>query len=221
MSNCDVGLQFITMKVSMINGSSFMLTTVYGSNDLVARRDLWSYLMNFAATNTLPWLVLGDYNAIMSAQEKVGGAGVTNYDTADLSNCVANSGLVDLRFTGNYLTWCNKRDNRTYTKIDRAMANSEWIAEFPDHEAEFTNPSTYSDHSAMLVCSKKQVDNKRKAFRFFNFWVEEPGYQEVVGNAWRTRVVGNPMYVLMAKLKQVKQDLIAWNKERLGNVTTR
>ncbi|KAF5197444.1 Endonuclease/exonuclease/phosphatase, partial [Thalictrum thalictroides] len=100
------------------------------------------------------------------------------------------------------------------------MANSEWLMEFPDHEAEFTNPSTYSDHSAMFVCSK-QVDNKKKAFRFFNYWVEEEGYHDIVANAWRTRVVGNPMYVLMTELKHVKQELIVWNRERIGNVNSR
>ncbi|KAF5178791.1 hypothetical protein FRX31_031622, partial [Thalictrum thalictroides] len=104
--------------------------------------------------------------------------------------CPAYAGLVDLRYTGNFLTWCNKRDDRTWTKIDWVMVNNAWLNAFPDMEAEFLNPRTTSDHSAMLITPRVQVNSKRRAFIFFNFWTQEEGYHEVVTRAWRMAVVG-------------------------------
>ncbi|KAF5189600.1 hypothetical protein FRX31_020813 [Thalictrum thalictroides] len=49
MNNIETSLQFINMKVSMLTSTPFIVTIVYGSNDLVARKKLWGYLMNFAA----------------------------------------------------------------------------------------------------------------------------------------------------------------------------
>ncbi|KAF5192306.1 hypothetical protein FRX31_018107, partial [Thalictrum thalictroides] len=58
-------------------------------------------------------------------------------------------------------------------------------------------------------------------FRFFNFWTFEEGYFETVAKAWKSTLKGNPMYVLMGKLKIVKAELKAWNKDRVGNVMDR
>lgn len=41
---------------------------------------------------------------------------------------------------------------------------------------------------------------------------------DVVQEAWRAKVKGNEMYVLMQKLRIVKGALTQWNKDRIGNV---
>ena len=54
----------------------FALTTIYGSNDANERLLLWQFLIN-KSTSTLPWLIVGDFNHLLYADDRIGGAPVT------------------------------------------------------------------------------------------------------------------------------------------------
>lgn len=85
------------LHVTNQKNEEFILTVVYGSNDGVVRMTFWWELISFASTNSLPFFfsVLGDFNAILNSQEKVGGAEVQPADLIDLLNMVHQTGLFD------------------------------------------------------------------------------------------------------------------------------
>lgn len=121
--------------------------------------------------------------------------------------------IVDLRYTGCKLTWCNNQDyeTRIHCKLDRAMVN-EWPSRFDAAEAIFL-PHETSDHSPCLVRTKQDVFLGNHLFRFCKMWIKNPSFLEIISSAWNTSVSGTPMYRTVERLKIVKQGLKYRRKE--------
>ena len=51
------------------------LTSFYGQPDASKRTELWNLLSYLARMDPTPWVCLGDFNEILSLDEKVGGNG--------------------------------------------------------------------------------------------------------------------------------------------------
>ena len=54
------------------NQTSFILSSIYASTKLWKRKELWSDLINFASHVDKPWLVVGDFNEVISQNDKMG-----------------------------------------------------------------------------------------------------------------------------------------------------
>jgi hypothetical protein len=75
-----------------------------------------------------PWLLFGDFNIILSNEEKFGGnvidPNIMNMfrDTKNMCN------LQDLGFKGEIFTWTNRQEDHSHIKarLDRFLANEEW-----------------------------------------------------------------------------------------------
>jgi len=83
---------------SLISQFSFMVTFVYGFNTMIARRSLWADLRTWCPT--CPWMVLGDFNYVLSPANKHNGEVVSTYETSDFREFCSNLGLHDLNHTG-------------------------------------------------------------------------------------------------------------------------
>lgn len=80
----DFQQQLIHCKVTYkITHIVVMVTFVYGNQSIVARRPLWASLQRLSTGMDSPWLLLGDLNSMLSADEKQGGLPLTNYHIAD------------------------------------------------------------------------------------------------------------------------------------------
>ena len=82
------------------------------------------------------WLVMGDFNNVFSVYEKANGLPVTAYELKDPLNCIRHTRLIDVRYSGSYLTWSN---NRTWSKLDRTMVNHAWVDAGWECQAKFRN----------------------------------------------------------------------------------
>ncbi|KAM1263144.1 hypothetical protein PS2_027954 [Malus domestica] len=90
---------------------------VYGSNDDIARRDLWSNLVaQSIMVSNIPWIILGDFNVTQFTNEVVGGVQGISSAMNKFDLCINNANVVDLIFNGVQFTWCNKRDNGSIAK---------------------------------------------------------------------------------------------------------
>jgi len=61
---------FINMEVSHPNFPRWRLTGFYGCPENGRRRDSWDLLRTLSQDNTLPWCIMGDFNDILSNDEK-------------------------------------------------------------------------------------------------------------------------------------------------------
>ncbi|XP_073021246.1 uncharacterized protein [Primulina eburnea] len=77
---------------------TFYATFVYGLNTICQRRLLWNDLISFGTTCREPWMLLGDFNNVLSQEEKLGGLKVKNYETKDFVECINSIDLTDLRY---------------------------------------------------------------------------------------------------------------------------
>ena len=112
--------QGIHVKVtSLVQQFYFTATFIYGYNTIAARRDLWENLRRWGPD--APWLLLGDFNSILSQEDKHNGELVSTYETSDFRNCCSDLGIADLNSTGSHFTWTN---GNIWIKIDRVMANN-------------------------------------------------------------------------------------------------
>ncbi|XP_039049729.1 uncharacterized protein LOC120190725 [Hibiscus syriacus] len=79
-----------------------------------------------------------------------------------------------------------------------------------------------SDHCMSLTWLVKEVPaNRPKPFKFFNFWATHPSFINVVSHSWSQPAHGDPMQILLTKLKRLKVCLKCSNKENYSNLSDR
>lgn len=71
---------------------------------------------------------------------------------------------------------------RVFSKIDRALCNTQWDITYPNAETAFLPEGCY-DHSPILVQFYNQVHSK-KPFKFFNFCANNEMFLDVVLEVW-------------------------------------
>ncbi|XP_077228454.1 uncharacterized protein LOC143861412 [Tasmannia lanceolata] len=210
--------QFIHAEVLLTQTNQrFHLTTVYGRNYGGDRKVLWEDLELVNAVIQGPWIVLGDFNVIRSYDERSGGPSHNQNDIEDFNNCIHNCCLADLRSIGHSLSWNNRASpsERKYARLDRALVNDLCLQDFPLSFAAYRPPGI-SDHSAITVSLKNQTSLGPKPFKFMSMWLDDVSVYPVVERAWANNCMGNPMYRLVYKLKEVKRQLVSWNKGIFG-----
>ncbi|CAN1124993.1 hypothetical protein LINPERHAP2_LOCUS2659, partial [Linum perenne] len=65
--------QFIRAKVSCTDGSTFLITAVYVIPNPASKVLLWDVLKNLSAGLSDPWVVIGDFNSTLAAEDRQGG----------------------------------------------------------------------------------------------------------------------------------------------------
>lgn len=87
---------------SLVNQYSYVATFVYGYNTVIAKRSIWEDFWKWYFTS--PWIILGDFNLLLSQDDKHNGEPVSNYKVSDFRDCCSNLGLTDLNFTSCHFT---------------------------------------------------------------------------------------------------------------------
>ncbi|XP_060202783.1 uncharacterized protein LOC132631207 [Lycium barbarum] len=159
------------------NDDTITITIVYAKCDANLRMDLWDDIKNIATNCHNPWMVIGDFNCILDSDEKEGG---NFYNTFERQ--------------------------RIWKRLDRGLSNQQWVQRFNDTSITHL-VRTRSDHAPLLVSIASTSNTNTKYFRFLNFWVEEPGFQEVVKQAWQIPADGSPMWKFHLKLKNTYKQL--------------
>lgn len=71
-----------------------------------------------------------------------------------------------------------------------------------------------SDHSPSVVSIFEGRFHAPPPYKFCSFWTKEPDFLDIVRQAWKEPIQGNPMMVLVGKLKRLMKILILWKQER-------
>ncbi|XP_062080485.1 uncharacterized protein LOC133785250 [Humulus lupulus] len=101
----DEDPQFVHCKIRVSgHKTEFFLTAVYGSNSILERKVLWDKLARLGHLN-LPWIVLGDFNAMFSYQDRNGGTPITPKEVSDAKNWLSLGQLDEIRYAGSSYTW--------------------------------------------------------------------------------------------------------------------
>lgn len=219
LSSSDQALHGIINVIS--SGTFCYVSAVYGEHSFSRRRSLWEDLCYHGHTlRNSPWLVAGDFNAILDPSDRTGCS--TNWISCfnDFPRCITRSELMDLRYVGCRFTWSTSSGQaKKMRKIDRVLVNGEWNVRFSYSEAKFLNPGI-SDHSPMTV-RVLHPPNRTKPFKFFEFWTHHPDFKTSVNRAWSTHITGVPMFCLVYKLKRVKLLLKSLNRDAFSDISSK
>ncbi|KAL9676805.1 hypothetical protein QQ045_005025 [Rhodiola kirilowii] len=169
-------------------------------------------------------VVFGDFNSVLNPSEKRNELMDRERDVKDLRKFVGNCSLFDIEASGCQFTWNNNHmilEDRIWCKLDRVMAITDWIDQFPEASAVFLPPGI-SDHSPAVLCWCSSPIRK-SSFRYCNFWELFEDYHEKVADYWR----GTNMFLFQAELKEMKQmmktEFVNVTKgidKRIGNLRT-
>ena len=196
---------------------SWFISLIYASPRLNERRILWSNLTKVAQLHQLPWLLLGDFNEVLSGEDKYGRRSININRALEFKDCLDCCNFLDLGFSGPKYTWSNRRQisNLILERIDRYFANPAWRLLNP--EASITHLTrVYFDHCPVLLeLSKSPPTARNKPFRFQSMWLLHPEFPRFVKDNW------DHLQPLSSAITNFTREVKRWNVEVFGNLFTR
>ncbi|XP_019240016.1 PREDICTED: uncharacterized protein LOC109220010 [Nicotiana attenuata] len=197
-----------------------VLTIVYGFNTVEERRSLWSSLQDISINTNCPWLVCGDFNAILTTADRRSCHPVTFNEVKEFADCINYTLLNELQWKGEYYTWTNKQQagERVSSKIDRAFGNHDWMVNWGHIVLEYDLPNI-SDHAPMLLTLQTVSQKIRVPFRFFNIWGEHAQFLEIVEAHWKKQLDNDPTQNVWNKLKAMRSAFRQLNQKEFQATT--
>ncbi|KAA3474645.1 reverse transcriptase [Gossypium australe] len=174
--------------------------------DRSKRKILWEDLRSVAPSNLMPWLIMGDFNAILSPADKKSPYTIGKRCNF-FGNFVDSCDLQDLGFHGPPFTW---QRGETLVRLDRALANDAWMTTFPQSLVQHLT-RIKSDHRPLLLSTKPNITNpKGRPFRFLAGWTQHKNFSNLVKGKWEFK--GNMIDSLNNFTNFVKE----WNRDVYG-----
>lgn len=206
---------------------TFKVAFIYAKNRREERIPLWNLIKDLATSNTLkdsPFLVIGDFNQILSTSEafSLHQSNLSLQGMDDLRECLSTSALFDLDFRGCSHTWSIKSPTNPKTrKFDRVLINEAWQDCFPLSSA-FFDVTGSLDHSPCLLKISEPPYQRKNRFTFFSVFTTHPGYSNLLRTAWESSVrSGGPMFTLYQRLRAAKLCCKSINQTSFSNIQKR
>ena len=114
----------------------------------------------FNSSLEMSWILSGDFNNVLSSEEKANGLPITMYEIRDFKNCCYDIGISNMRSTRTFHTWSN---NSVWCKLDRAMFNTKWVQEGHIAQANFDFQENYQTILPVLSpCLGKMTEEQTR-----------------------------------------------------------
>ncbi|KAJ8419375.1 hypothetical protein Cgig2_022175 [Carnegiea gigantea] len=110
------------------------------------------------------WCILGDFNAVLSKDDRIGGNEVTYHDIQELSSFMEACEVLEMPSSGAFFTWTNKS---IWSRIDRVFINTKYL------------PLGLSDHSPILIHSHAALKPPPQ-FQFCDMWCSHKNFHDIV-----------------------------------------
>lgn len=194
---------------------SWRFTGFYGHPTKSERYRSWALLRDLADVNSLPWAVVGDFNELLHAYEKIGGRRRCESQMQGFRDALTYSELFDHGYIGSFHTW---KDSRTKSRLDRVVVTPSWSDIFSEARVSHLPPSR-SDHIPLLLgvhVVPPLIRRFSRRFRFESFWLQDGGCYDIVLNSWLKDFQGQPMFQVSQKIMSSRLELDRWQKITFG-----
>ncbi|XP_062171088.1 uncharacterized protein LOC133876865 [Alnus glutinosa] len=170
-------LGFVMMIQASPSGSKGGLLLAWKTDIDIASLFVSSNIISVWYYSVDPTICIGDFNAISSFDDKLGGRPFDYFSFNPLNDFMDAFGMVDLSFSGNSFTWSNHRQGFDLIKerLDRSIANSYFVTHLPAHN---------SNHNHLLLDTSIPSPSLPRPFRFEEFWTRDPTCGSVIEEAW-------------------------------------
>ncbi|PON45815.1 Endonuclease/exonuclease/phosphatase [Parasponia andersonii] len=193
----------------------FGILLFYGAPEPSNRRFSWELLRRLSYVSTGLWLCMGDFNEILSTEDKLGRTFRNEAAMEAFHHSLDNCGLQPIDYNGPKLTWDSKHYNSTHVqeRLDWAMINTEWQDLF--QSSSLSHLGSYeSDHRALLSnleLAKSPLEHIRSRFHFESLWAEEEDCTTIITEAWTSQSHEDTLSNVCANLSLCAHRLQEWN----------
>uniref|UniRef100_A0A803NH51 Reverse transcriptase domain-containing protein n=1 Tax=Cannabis sativa TaxID=3483 RepID=A0A803NH51_CANSA len=206
-------------------GVTWHLIGIYGPLHEKDKENFWKEIGDLALSSSNPLLLIGDMNGTLLDSECINYTkqGNSARYAFDFRRMVDRAGLIDLGFIGPPFTWSESNKQASVglrqkrARLDRSLASMEWRILFPDAILNHLSAST-SDRRPILLDTSGGYKGKHHPFRYENMWARDQRCYWVVKEAWAKRLHNNPMINFHRKVKNTRQKLSHWNKNRFRKI---
>ncbi|KAJ4836985.1 hypothetical protein Tsubulata_017996 [Turnera subulata] len=130
--------QYIHMSIHSTADPVWYFTAIYGSPTRELREHLWNDLVALESSTHGPWLLAGDFNAIIDPSEREGRPTANTAVSKRFVEVINHCHLLDLGFSRSQFTFAR---GSVCKRLDRALCNAAWRNTF-DEASVFHLPRT-------------------------------------------------------------------------------
>ncbi|CAA0810987.1 Unknown protein, partial [Striga hermonthica] len=203
------------------------LVFVYISTDRNMRSMQWEILLDRKVDWGSCWAIAGDWNEIVSNEEKRGGLVRSHNSFLPFRDFIVDMEMQEQDQKGAFFTWGNNRRGDGYVeeRLDKVFTSQEWLLKFPKMEVSNFFRSA-SDHNVILYDTEMELQSSRRRFVFDRNWLKMEGIEEAVAKGWEMDSEGSEMFKIHQKVKHTKKAILSWynpvkrNNEKLIQTLT-
>jgi exonuclease III len=210
---------------SLVSSEEGAITNVYGPNSIHEKENFLQSLQHIQASIcTQHWIVGGDFNMILTLEEKSGGLKRLEPDSGRFKALIEQLNLVDMETRNGIFTWSNRRTGNQHVacRLDRFLVTEALLESDQAMEVNIM-PKSGSDHWPIEFCLNSGLSPRPKPFRFEKFWLTHPNFQQLAQSWWDQAEIdhGTHMFKFQQRLKNFKAFLKKWNRTTFGDIFLR
>jgi hypothetical protein len=212
----------LTVKFkSKLNNQHWKLSTVYDPSHGESRNEFTQWLYDLQIRAEENRMLIGDFNYYRSPED-CNRDGANYSDMEVFNSTISHLGLVEISVKGRRFTWSNKQETPLLEQLDWCFTSLAWTASYQNT---FLIPlaKPISDHIPCCVQIGTKI-SKANVFRFENFWMQHPGFMELVQESWSSSTQSNnSTSKIVAKFKNLRRTLKHWSKgiNKISNLISR
>ncbi|KAJ8424252.1 LOW QUALITY PROTEIN: hypothetical protein Cgig2_007178 [Carnegiea gigantea] len=210
----QVAKQLIHFRALQLSTTkTFNITMVYGFNRAHQRTQLWANLQTISLGLAGAWCIIGDFNAIMYKDDRMGGDDLTDTELNKMQTMLDHCELQEMRSAGAFYSWTNKV---VRSRIDRAFINDLWHETFDFTQVTYM-ANGLSDHTPLLVQFPSSPKPSTK-FQFCDMWAKHKEFPSLIApllSSHETHTLRS-LYAFLARLRPLLKRL---NKRHFSNFT--
>lgn len=200
----------IVKFTSTHNDQSWTLVTIYAPCQGEEKQQFIQWLNDLQIPDNENWMLIGDFNLYRSVEDRNRDGGNIN-DIITFNDIISNLGLQEIPLKGRNYTWSNMQEDPLLEQLDWCFTSASWISQYPNTLLLPLSRPT-SDHTPCMAQIGTKIP-KAQVFRFENYWIDQPGFLELVQQVWNSEIHGtNSATTLSAKFKLLRRVLKRWGK---------
>lgn len=196
---------------------SWRFVGLYGWAKEEEKYKTWELICHICDTTNIPLLIGGDFNEILSYDEKEGGANRVRREMTAFRDTLDDCALRDLGYTGMWYTWERglSAAKCVRERLDRYVCTADWLHMFPTCSVEH-GIRYKSDHVIIFMRGRQagRQNHKQRGFRFETCWLLDESCEGVVKSAWDTSMGDG----LPSRLSALGQNLRSWSATHFHNI---